>query len=86
MAQVFASDYFYGDESKEFSYFRIPRLLITHQRFKTYPSKRSCCMVCCLTAWDCPRNTTGTTRMAGCSFTTQSEGNADDLAADATRR
>lgn len=34
MAQVFVSDYFYGDESKEFSYFRIPRLLITHQRFK----------------------------------------------------
>ena len=34
MAQAFVSDYFYGDESKEFSYFRIPRLLITHQRFK----------------------------------------------------
>ena len=34
MALVFVSDYFYGDESKEFSYFRIPRLLITHQRFK----------------------------------------------------
>ena len=34
MAQVFVSDYFYGDESKEFSYFRIPRLLITHRRFK----------------------------------------------------
>ena len=28
MAQVFVSDYFYGDESKEFSYFRIPRLLM----------------------------------------------------------
>ena len=34
MAAVIISDYFYGDESKEFSYFRIPRLLITHQRFK----------------------------------------------------
>ena len=34
MAAVIGSDYFYGDESKEFSYFRIPRLLITHQRFK----------------------------------------------------
>lgn len=32
--EVLISDYFYGDESKEFSYFRIPRLLITHQRFK----------------------------------------------------
>ena len=34
MAAVIVSDYFYGNESKEFRYFRIPRLLITHQRFK----------------------------------------------------
>ena len=27
-------DYFYGDESEQFSYFRIPRLLITSPRFK----------------------------------------------------
>ena len=38
MAAVIVSDYFYGDESKEFSYFRIPRLLITHQRFKNVSS------------------------------------------------
>lgn len=34
MPPVIVSDYFYGDESKEFSYFRIPRLLISHARFK----------------------------------------------------
>lgn len=34
MAAVIVSDYFYGDESNQFSYFRIPRLLITHPRFK----------------------------------------------------
>ena len=34
MPQVIVSDCFYGDESKEFSYFRIPRLLISHARFK----------------------------------------------------
>ena len=34
MAAVIVSDYFYGDESKEFRYFRIPRRLITHQRTK----------------------------------------------------
>lgn len=28
------ADYFYGDESEQFSYFRIPRLLITSPRFK----------------------------------------------------
>ena len=27
-------DYFYGDEAEQFTYFRIPRLLITSQRFK----------------------------------------------------
>lgn len=34
MPPVIVSDYFYGDESTQFSYFRIPRLLITHARFK----------------------------------------------------
>lgn len=28
------SDYFYGDEAEQFSYFRIPRLLLTNPRFK----------------------------------------------------
>ena len=28
------ADYFYGDESEQFGYFRIPRLLITSPRFK----------------------------------------------------
>ena len=28
------SKYFYGDEAMQFSYFRIPRQLITHPRFK----------------------------------------------------
>ena len=35
MPPVIVSDYFYGDESKEFSYFRIPRLLISHARFRS---------------------------------------------------
>ena len=29
------SKYFYGDEAMQFSYFRIPRQLITHPRFKS---------------------------------------------------
>ena len=28
MSEVILSDYFYGDESEQFIYFRIPRLLI----------------------------------------------------------
>lgn len=34
MPEVILSDYFYGDESEEFFYFKIPRLLITDQKFK----------------------------------------------------
>ena len=34
MPEVILSDYFYGDESEEFIYFKIPRLLITDQKFK----------------------------------------------------
>ena len=35
MAAVIVSDYFYGEESEQFSYFRIPRLLIRSKKFKT---------------------------------------------------
>ena len=35
MAAVIVSDYFYGDESEQFSYFRIPRLLVRSKKFKT---------------------------------------------------
>ncbi len=34
MPEVILSDYFYGDESEEFICFKIPRLLITDQKFK----------------------------------------------------
>ncbi|MGO5049185.1 DUF6017 domain-containing protein [Dysosmobacter sp. Sow4_B12] len=34
MPKVILSDYFYGDESEQFSYYRLPRLLVTGQRFK----------------------------------------------------
>ncbi len=34
MPEIILSDYFYGDESEEFIYFKIPRLLITNQKFK----------------------------------------------------
>ena len=34
MPEVILSDYFYGQESEEFIYFKISRLLITDQKFK----------------------------------------------------
>ena len=33
--QTSISDYFYGEESEQFSYFRIPRLLVRSKKFKT---------------------------------------------------
>ena len=43
------SDYFYGDEATQFTYFRIPCQLIT-PGLSTCPRIPSCSMVCCLTA------------------------------------
>lgn len=34
MQEAILSDYFYGDEAEQFTYFRIPRQLITDVRFK----------------------------------------------------
>ena len=34
MPDTIVTDYFYGDESQQFTYFRIPRLLITSPRFR----------------------------------------------------
>ena len=34
MPEVIISDYFYGDEAEMFQYFRIPKQLITDERFK----------------------------------------------------
>lgn len=34
MPDMIISDYFYGDEAMQFTYFRIPRQLITNPRFK----------------------------------------------------
>lgn len=34
MEAVIVSDYFYGEESEQFSYFRIPRLLVRSKKFK----------------------------------------------------
>ena len=34
MPEIILSDYFYGDESEEFVFFKIPRQLITNPKFK----------------------------------------------------
>ena len=34
MSQIAVYDYFYGTESEQYSFYRIPRLLVTGEQFK----------------------------------------------------
>ena len=65
MAESMIYDYYYGDESSQFSFYRIPRQLVTGQQFKKSPQTRNCCMASCLTEWACQRGTVGTMTLAG---------------------
>ena len=49
MPEVILSDYFYGAESEEFIYFKIPRLLFTDQKFK-HVSTDAKLLYCCFWA------------------------------------
>lgn len=44
MAAETFSDYYYGDESNQFSFYRIPRQLVNGERFKRLSMG---CMACC---------------------------------------
>jgi len=42
-------DYYYGAESEQFSFVRVPRVLFTDKEHSViYPMKQSFCMVCSL--------------------------------------
>ncbi len=47
-------DYYYGDESNQFAFYRIPRQLITGEAFKSCPQTQNSCTASCWTAWACP--------------------------------
>ena len=42
MAAETSFDYYYGDESNQFSFYRIPRQLVTGDRFKRQIGRASC--------------------------------------------
>ena len=46
-------NYYYGNEADQFSFYRIPKTLLTDPRYKTYPLKPKFFMACCWTAWAC---------------------------------
>ena len=43
-------DYFYGAEAEQFSFYRIPKVLFTEERFRSVPQKPRCSTVCSLIA------------------------------------
>lgn len=86
MAQVIVSDYFYGDESKEFSYFRIPRLLITHQRFKNVSTEAKLLYGLLLDRMGLSEKHDGTMQTAACLYTTPLRKSQPTSAAGGTRQ
>ena len=46
-------DYYYGIEAEQFSFYRVPRILIKDERFKCLSSDANSCMVLCLTGYQC---------------------------------
>ena len=61
-------DYYYGDESSQFSFYRIPRQLVAGQQSRKSPRTQSCCMASCLTEWACLPGTAGMMTLAGLYF------------------
>lgn len=47
-------DYYYGVEAEQFSFYRVPRLLIKDGRFRGLSSDAKPSTALCLTAWLCP--------------------------------
>ena len=86
MAAVIVSDYFYGDESEQFSYFRIPRLLVRSKKFKTLSTDAKLLYGLMLDRMGYQRNTVGTMRTGACSSITRSKKLPMIFAADVTRR
>ena len=61
MAAETVYDYYYGDESSQFSFYRIPPPSSSQENVSNgYPRMPSCCMACCWTVWACPQKTAGT--------------------------
>lgn len=70
MSQTISFDYFYGGQSDAFSYYRIPRLLITGRQFKGLSTDAKLLYGLLLTVWACPPETAGMTSWAAFIFTT----------------
>lgn len=59
-------DYYYGIEAEQFSFYRVPRLLIKDARFKELSSDAKLLYGLILTGWHCQSRMAGLTRKTGC--------------------
>lgn len=53
MGEILQLDYYYGIEAEQFSFYRVPRLLIKDERFKKLSSDANYCMDLCLIVCRC---------------------------------
>ena len=65
MPETLNLNYYYGNEADQYSFYRIPKILLTDP----YLWKQKCCTACCLTAWGCLPTTAGWTTTGACSST-----------------
>ena len=49
-----AFDYFYEEQSQQFAFYRIPKVLFTDNRFQKIFTEGKVCMDCCRTGFLCP--------------------------------
>ena len=54
-------DYYYGEESNQFSFYRIPRQLIVGANYKRLRLKLNCCMGSFWIGWNYRQKTVGMT-------------------------
>ena len=76
MPDTIVTDYFYGDESQQFTYFRIPRILITSPRFRHLSVEAKLLYGMMLDRMACPSKTNGMTRTGAFTFTLPSRKSA----------
>lgn len=46
-------DYFHGSEAEQFSFYRLPKILFTDERFSNVSSEAKFCTDFCWTEWVC---------------------------------
>lgn len=58
-------EYFYGSEAEQYSFYRIPKVLLTDHRYKSVSMEAKVLCGPIWTAWACPSGMAGWTAKAG---------------------